>query len=166
MPVVNLFGSRYMTDIANTSPAKKAPATVASGKVRASFDTVETGVNDSPNSTYKLGRVPTNARILPSSKLYWDDLHAGAGVPTLDAGFSGVDGNITTNLTALNDGFNVTTSGSGTLVRDHANGARRVWELLGLAKDPGGVVDLLISLQDNAADTAGTVSAELYYTVD
>src|SRR5690606_6871592 len=71
--------------------------------------TVEAAAAASAGSVYTMMRIPTNARIHNLSEMSWDDL-ASSGSPTLDIGFSPVDGNFTLNATALNDGLDAATA--------------------------------------------------------
>lgn len=111
-------------------------------------------------------RIPTSARINGISRVYNDAL--GASV-TLSLGFKAVNGNITSSTTALSTAFAVATANViGVLpFTDHTNAGRMVWELLGLASDPGGFVDLC-GYTAGATTTASAqdVTLSLYYTVD
>jgi hypothetical protein len=86
-------------------------------------------------------RVPTNARINGTSRVYNDAL--GASV-TLSMGFKAVGANFTSSTTALSTAFTVAAANViGTLpFTDHVNCGRPVWELLGLTQDPGGFADV------------------------
>ena len=44
-------------------------------------------------TTIDFGNIPSNARILSSSTVYWDDLTT-TGAPTLDLGLAAVNGNL------------------------------------------------------------------------
>lgn len=165
MAVVNLFGSKYMTAIANSTPALKASGDLMSGKTHQSVDTVETGAADSVGSTYSLARIPTNARISPLSRIFSDDLGA-ATAPTLNIGLFAVDGNFTSNATALNSALAANAVIDARLLSDIANAGKTVWEILGLTSDPGGFADVKVTTATAALDTAGTITLALLYTGD
>ena len=128
--------------------------------------TVEVAAAASAASIYTAFRIPTNARIHGLSEIAFDDL-ASTGSPTLDIGFAGVDSNITDDDDALNDGIDVASAaGTARMVKDAANYGKRVWEYLGLTEDPGGLVDLIITIKDAATNTGGTLSATLVYSTN
>lgn len=109
-------------------------------------------------------RVPTSCRINGTSRLFNDAL--GASV-TLSLGFKPVGGNFTLSGTALAAATAVATAGSFTVPGDHANAGRFVWELLGLASDPGGFADV-IGVTAGATTTASAqdVTLALAYTCE
>lgn len=118
------------------------------------------------NRTYKMARVPSRARLCASSTVYWDDL-ATAGSPTLDIGAGSVDSNITSDADAINDGLALSSAGSNRVVKDFANLGKQAWEYVsGQTSDPGGDIDIYVSILDAATTTAGTVALELNYVVD
>jgi hypothetical protein len=117
-------------------------------------------------TTVLLARVPSNARIGLHSDVYWDDL-ATSGSPTLDIGIGPVDGNVTADPDALNDGLNLSSAASSSrVVKDIANVGKQVWEYVnGQSNDPGGLLDIYVSVKDAATNATGTISAEfmLYF---
>ncbi len=166
MAVVNLKGSKVMTGL-DARPVQKADVSRCGGRIRYWADTVEVGAADSAASTYLLARLPSNAVITPLSNLHYDDL-ASSGSPTADVGVFNQEGKtaITDDDNLLADGVDVTAAGSTGLNQDIANFGKQLWELLGLTKDPGVDLDIKVTLKDAAVDVGGTVSIELYYTVD
>jgi hypothetical protein len=112
-------------------------------------------------------RIPANARIKRGSIIQFDDL-ASTGSPTLDIGFKAVDANITTDVDALNDGIDCfTAAGSAAMVKDHANWGKQAWEYVnGQTSNPGGFLDLIVTILDAATNTGGTLSATLIFEVD
>jgi hypothetical protein len=107
-------------------------------------------------------RVPTSARINGISRLLHDAL--GASV-TLSLGFKPVGGNFTVNGAALAALTAVATAGSFTVPGDHANAGRFVWEMLGLASDPGGFADVIgLTAGATTTATAQDVTLALAYT--
>lgn len=129
--------------------------------------TVEVNSDDSANSTYLMARVPTNIRLSNLSLVAFDDL-ASAGSPTIDVGLFDVSAGITDNDDAINDGINVAAAASaGTrLVKDPANIGKYVWELAGESADPGGMVDIKLTLKDAAVNVGGTITLTLVYWND
>lgn len=117
--------------------------------------------------TVKLGRIPSNARILPTGLIYNDDL-ATSGSPTLDLGLASVDSNITSDPDALNNGLAASAATSTTtVIADPANAGKRAWEFVnGQSTDPGGQLDVYLSVKDAATNAAGTVTVELYGYLD
>lgn len=168
MAVVNLYGSKVMTGIANTIPATKARVSQSGGKVRSAVDTVEVGAADSATSTYTMARIPSNAVILDQSELSWDDL-ASTGAPTLDIGLKAASGqSLTDDPDALNNGLDAATATRGARVLDNVDDAgKRAWEYIaGVTEDPGGWLDVYVTLADAAVNVGGTLSLSLQYAVD
>ncbi|PJN96875.1 hypothetical protein CNY89_00025 [Amaricoccus sp. HAR-UPW-R2A-40] len=130
--------------------------------------TVEVAAAASANTQYRLGRIPTTAAIIGGlSKIYWDDL-ASTGSPTIDVGLKAVNANVTTDVDALNDGLDVATAaGSASLIKDIANYGKQAWEFVaGVTADPGGELDLIVTILDAATNTGGTVTVELTIQTD
>jgi hypothetical protein len=167
MAIVNLNGSLVMTGL-ETDPVEFGAPGTGNGAVRSWIETVEVGAADSATSTYLMARLPSNARILGSSKLYTDDL-ASAGVPTLDIGVFNRTGktDITDDPDALNDGIDAATVTDATVVKDIANYGKRLWEhVASQTADPGVDLDIKVSLVDADVNAGGTMTLELYYTLD
>jgi len=113
--------------------------------------------------TVKLGRIPSNARILPTGLIYNDDL-ATSGSPTLDLGLASVNSNVTSDPDAINNGLALSAATTTTTVMaDAANAGKLAWEFVsGQSTDPGGSLDVYASIKDAATNATGTVSVELY----
>jgi hypothetical protein len=128
--------------------------------------TVEVAAGASVASVYTMFRIPSISRVHGLSWVAFDDL-ASTGSPTIDIGFAGVDENITDDDDALNDGIDVSTAaGTARMIKDHANYGKTAWEILGLSADPGGFLDVIITIKDAATNTGGTVTATLVYSID
>jgi len=128
--------------------------------------TVEVAAAADANSVYTFMRVPMGARIHGTSRIAWDDL-ASSGSPTLDIGLRGVDGNITTDDDAINDGLDAATATAfAGVIKDIANWGKYVWELDGLSENPGGFADIIVTIKDAATTTGGTISMSLHYTTE
>lgn len=128
--------------------------------------TVELAASAS-GTTINFGKVPSNARVLGVSRIAADDL-ATVGSPTLDLGFAPVNGNITADPDALNDGLAVSAALSATaVVKDIANYGKQAWEFVnGQTSDPGGAFEVTGTVKDAPTDAAGTVTLELLYVID
>jgi len=110
-------------------------------------------------------RIPSNARIDPSSRAYWDDL-ATSGSPTLDIGLYAVDNNVTSDDDALTDGLaisSVSTANVGAqVIKDFANAGKQAWEFVnGVTSDPGGFLDVKGIVRDAATNAAGTITLDM-----
>jgi hypothetical protein len=129
--------------------------------------TVEAAAAASANTVYVTHRIPTRARIIGGlSKVYFDDL-ASTGSPTIDIGIKAVDANITTDNDALNDGIDVfTAAGSASLIKDVANYGKQAWEFSSATSDPGGSVDITVTILDAGVNTGGTITVELTIGMD
>jgi len=126
--------------------------------------TVELPAAVSATSTAVMAVLPSNARLLPSSTIYWDDL-ASVGAPTMDVGLYGSQ--ITDDADALSANHGVATAaGSARMHTAIENFGKMLWELAGETEDPGGVIEIRIAILDADANTGGTVSALVDYSID
>jgi hypothetical protein len=169
MAVVNLKGSRIITGLTAEPPVLADPGE-GGGRAKVWVETVEATASDSVSSTYHMARLPSNARILGASTLYWDDL-ATAGSPTVDLGCYPVrTGDFTEDDDALSDGHAVSSAGTGAkVVGNIANYGKRLYEFInGQTTDPKCDIDVKAKLKDAAltAGGGGTVTVEIYYTYD
>ena len=169
MAVVALKGSRIITGLVAT-PSVPADPGEGGGAVRIWVETVETTASDSVSSTYHLARLPSNARILGASTLYWDDLST-SGSPTLDIGVYPVrTGDITADVDALSNGHAVSSAGTGAkVIGSIADYGLPLWDFVnGQTTDPKCDLDIKAVLCDAAlsAGSTGTITIELYYTID
>lgn len=120
-------------------------------------------------TTITFGYIPSNARILPSSALYTDDL-ATSGSPTLDIGLGAVNGNLANSddPDAIGNGFDVTSAIAGSSVfSDIANAGLPAWDLVASeTTDPGGDLKVYATVKDAATNAAGTVTVQIDYVID
>ena len=116
MAVVTLVGTKTTSLVATKQTI--IDSRYHYGRVRSTFDVVETNDDDTISSTYHLARLPSNAVILPSSTIYFDNV--GASGATADIGVYAVDGNLANadDVDAINDGIAVATAGSASVVND------------------------------------------------
>ena len=170
MAAQDLKGSRIITGLTSSSPSLADPGE-GGGRVKCWVETVEVGNGDSVSSTYHMARLPSNARILGMSKIYFDDL-ATAGSPTLDIGVYNISGSaITDDPDALNDGIDcATAAGSASLVKDIANHGKRLYEFVnGQTTDPKCDLDIKVKLLDadlSATPDGNTITVEIFYATD
>jgi hypothetical protein len=167
MAIVELNGSKIMTGLESV-PSEFGDPGIGNGAVRSWVETVEVGAADSATSTYLMARLPSNARILGASKFYSDGL-ASVGAPTMDIGVFNPTGKttITNDPDAINDGIDVATVTDTALIKDIANYGNRLWEFVsGQTVDPKGDLDIKLSLVDADVNVGGTVTVELFYTLD
>lgn len=155
---------------ANTATSRRA-VTASSGhglaqNVKVGVATIELAASAS-GDTIDFFKIPSNARILGASEAYWDDL-ATSGSPTLDIGLIAVNSNITSDPDALNDGLALSSASTGSkVVKDATNYGLPAWDFVnGQSTDPGGELQVRGVVKDAATTATGTVTLELYYTVD
>jgi hypothetical protein len=165
MAVVALVGTKT-TDLVATKQTF-VDSRYHYGRVRSTFDVVETNDDDTISSTYHLARLPSNAVLLPSSTIYFDNV--GASGATADIGVYAVDGNLANadDVDAINDGIAIATAGSASVIKDFATSATALWDYVASeSSDPGGFLDIKAYLQDAVTDGAGSIALELFYVVD
>jgi len=131
--------------------------------------TVEITTSTTVGRTILFGRIPSNARILGASKLYWDDI-ATSGSPTLDVGLAAVDGNLANadDPNAIFDGGALSSASTGSNVPTGIDViGLPAWDLVASeTSDPGGELEVYGSLVDAPINAAGTITLDLYYVVD
>ena len=165
MAVVALVGTKT-TDLVATKQTF-VDSRYHYGRVRSTFDVVETNDDDTISSTYHLARLPSNAVLLPSSTIYFDNV--GASGATADIGVYAVDGNLANadDVDAINDGIAIATAGSASVIKDFATSATALWDYVASEEvDPGGLLDIKVALLDAVTDAAGSIALELFYVVD
>ena len=166
MAIVNLNGANLMTGLAADPREMAAPG--FNGAVRNWAETVEVGAADSDTSTYLMARLPSNARLLGASRIYTDDL-ASAGAPTLDIGVFNLSGQstITDDDDAINAGIDAATATDASFVLGVENYGKKLYEFVsGQTEDPKGDLDITITLKDADVNVGGTITVEIFYTLD
>lgn len=169
MAVTTSYGSRIMSGLVNTVPPVLADAGEGGGMVRKWVETLETGAADSATSTYLVARLPSNARILGSSKISHDAL--GATTAAMGIGVYNLPGrsDITNDPDALNTGIVTSTAGTKELLAERANWGLPLWDFVnGQTVDPRCQLDIKLVLEGavNLASGAGTVTVEIDYVID
>lgn len=161
-----------MADITYTGEATIRRTNVAvAGKGEAAnvkaFDiTVSVPGSTAAASTFKVIRIPSNARISGLSEVAWGDLD-NTNDMMLDFGFASVNSNITSDPDALSNGHDTSSAGTAKLIANHANYGKQAWEFVnGQTTDPGGMLDLYFTVTDHASETTGDVTVSLFYTLD
>ena len=166
MAIVNLNGANLMTGLAADPKVMADPG--FNGAVRNWTETVEVGAADSDTSTYAIARLPSNARLLGHSRIYTDDL-ASAGAPTLDIGVFNLSGQstITDDDDAINNGIDAATVTDASFVLGIENYGKKLYEFVsGQTEDPKGDLDIKLTLQDADVNVGGTITVEIFYTLD
>jgi hypothetical protein len=137
------------------------------GNVKGWTRTIEISASASDTSTYTLGYVPANARILGISRYSIDDCDTGS-TATLDIGLYAVDGNITSDVDALTDGIAMGTAAKDQpLVKTIEKYGKRAWELVsGATVATKGDFRVAAVIDDGDISAAGgTLTVELFYLV-
>jgi len=155
MAVVNKYASRMRVP---GMPRKPVSAALAGGasNIQRQLDDVAIANGDSANSTALMAIVPSKAIMLPESKIYHSAI---TGLNDLDFGDA-------TNPDGLVDGISCVSAGSDSAIKAVAftDYDKPLWELLGMASDPGGDIELFVTL-NAAATTGGTIAVDLRYIV-
>lgn len=161
MAVVTRYTNGYPQQAAGTGYSTIASKEAKAGVNAMSFN-IAAANGDSIASVYKLGRLPSNAIILPISTLYCPAI---AGLTSVSVGLDNLLG--TKVAAALMSAVSIAAGGSFSMVSaiTAANYLQRVWQLLGLAADPGQRVDVYASL-GAAATASGAITGFLYYLAD
>ena len=118
--------------------------------------------------TIVFGHIPSNARLLGSSMLYWDDL--ATATTTLDLGLGAVDGNLVNadDPNCLSDGNDVTSASTGSVaITAFADYGNEAWDFVASeTTDPGGVLKVYATVADALTTGTGTITLSLDYVID
>lgn len=168
MAVTTSYGSRIMAGLTAT-PSVLADAGEGGGMVRKWVETIETGAADSATSTYLVARLPSNARIMGSSRISHDAL--GTTTAAMGIGVYNLSGktDITNDPDAINTGIVTSTAGTKEFIADRANWGLPLWDFVnGQAKDPKCQLDVKLVLEGavHLSSGAGTITVEIDYTLD
>jgi hypothetical protein len=118
--------------------------------------------------TIDFGRIPSNARLMGSSMLYWDDL--ATATTTLDLGLGAVDGNLANadDPNCLSDGNDVTSASTGSVaITAFAEYGNEAWDFVASETvDPGGVLKVYATVADALTTGTGTITCSIDYVID
>ncbi len=156
----------------DASPKVLSNGNIAGGQLYSAIATIEVGATDAATSTYKFFSIPSNA-VVQRLLLYMDVMDSGATTFAIDVGLYDTTANgglvvdadffasaVVGLVTAIN-GTKI-----GTEADDIANGEKMIWEhsSLSLTVDPKKMYDV-VATSTGDADTAGTVTLKIFYTV-
>lgn len=152
MAVVDKYGSGNQNKALN--PQDLLPGVEIQGHLKSLVSTVEIANGDSANSTLRFGKVHSSVRVHRDSKIDHDAI---TGVNDFDLGDS-------TNPDGLADGLDITAAGNKSAVASVNIDSlhKPLWEVLGMASDPDGMIEIIGTLKA-AATAAGTVTLSLIY---
>ncbi len=128
---------------------------------------VEVGSADSDTSTYHIAHLPSNCRLSGLSWLAWDDL-ASTGSPVLDIGtFNFADGTAD-DKDSINDSVSCAAAGVNVqLFGDIADNGLYLWDIgTSPSSDPGGFIDIKITLDDADVNVGGTIAGSIIYVME
>lgn len=167
MAVVNEKSS-FLSNL-DAEPSVLGDAGLHGGVTRSYTIVHEVTAADSATSTYRLLRLPSNARLLGSSTYSLDDL-ASTGSPTIDFGVVNVTGEtrITDDADAINDGIDAATAATGQpLIKTIDNYGKKLYEFVnGQTTDPKGDLEVMMSIVDADVNSGGTVVVQFDVTFD
>lgn len=151
----------------DASPRVKMDSATAGGRVREEVATIETVSGDSTGSTYRMLRLPSNARV-SQVLLYADDIGtttaADFGIyQTTENGGAVVDADFFASGVAMNAAAtNASDITHESAVFGLEDAEKPLWEALGLSADPQRDYDLVVTLTGDA-DGAGTITLKCKY---
>lgn len=151
---------KYTKAVKNPGLVALPAATYSEGRMRCLVSGPVAVVNgDSIDSRVWFGKVPSHAIILPSSILYHS---AVTGLTDFDIGLYR-DGALV-DIDALADGLNLSSAGNKSVVAVLATGTigRQLWQVAGLATDPGCEFDIVGTFK-TAATADGAMEAFIHY---
>lgn len=152
----------------DATPPTIIPAARARGRVRSMAATVELANGDSIGSTYRLCRVPSNARV-ESISLLCDAITSGAGdiglYQTPANGGAVVDVDAYASAQSIASAITTVRNNVAFEARNIDKVGNLVWQDGGLTSDPQRELDIVLTLTA-ATTAAGTVSVIVHYVVD
>lgn len=169
MAIVTYNGQGYSNPITAQAPDRM----FAEGQVKSIYSKATIANGDSATSVFYMGRVPSDARILPQSSLVTTanagltSFSIGLSKPALDvqnppasASAAQLANVLSTNC--LMSAVNIAAATSFPIAPAAGSGQKRAWELAGLTADPGGYLDV-VGLVNNASGAASTAEAHLLF---
>ncbi len=160
--------------IVNRTATKRSNLSVmVSNQVKASHGmnvldwTIEAGVADADTSTYLIAHLPSNCRISGMSWIGFDDL-ATSTSPELDIGtFNFADGTAD-DFNSMNEGLTPATAAATLpMMADLADNGLYLWEIgTSPTSDPGGFIDIKLTMDDADVNVGGTVAGEIFYSME
>lgn len=153
MPV----NTKYTAAFPDPTTFQQAKAISSEARVKSMSATVNFATTDSAFSVVYVGKLPSNARILPGSTLRYGSL-TGASI---SVGFD-----VNAKPAALVSAQSIAAAGNSSLVSAVAltDLPKQVWQLAGYTQDPGGMINVIGTLQ-TAATAAGDVVFDLLFAV-
>jgi hypothetical protein len=151
------------TVITNADAGVLSDRKLARARVLSSIGFVIKAASDSNNSVFRFARLPSNA-IIRSITVNSDAAITGgtafqlAGYDTPTAN-SGV---VIANLTSFGAALDLSTAGIKTVLPGAADVEKTLWQLLGLATDPGKSVDIAL-LATTSGSTAANISMDIHW---
>ena len=136
--------------------------------VKSLVSTIEVPASTTVSSTIGFGRIPSNARVLGSSRWFCDIVGASS---KLDWGLRAVNGNLANadDPDCFSDGTALSSALNDSLVITLiANYGLPAWDFVASeASDPGGELEVYATITDaTTTGTAKTITLELNYVVD
>lgn len=169
--VVTTNGTGYTNANSTASNPIAVGVITAAGRVKQIASTVAVGSSDSATSLYNVGKIPLSAIIDPSSLVYGTGI---AGLTSMSCGFGANPQPASIQIptwsaspSLLVSAQDWHTAASFSLVSNvsTANYGKKVWQLLSLSADPGGVVDVNCTV-NNGPSATGTLQFFLKYNSD
>ncbi|MBN8532454.1 MAG: hypothetical protein J0L51_00055 [Rhizobiales bacterium] len=146
--------TKYLAGYPDPSTFAQPDVLARGGVIRQISGIADIANGDSANSIFYIGKVPSSAKPAPGGVV----THPGiTGLTDVDLGF-------TADPDALADGLNLSSAGtkSPTAAVAIANMDKTFWQLAGLSSNPGGELDVFMTLKA-AAGAAGAVHIFLPY---
>lgn len=120
------------------------------------------------NSTHKFMRFDSNTRLHALSRIYWGDFSSAAS-PTISVGLASVNNNfgaaVPGALTSALDAATATPAGAS-LILVPASSGKMLWELAGLSVDPGGQIDVYVSILTAATNLTADITIDAVVSID
>ena len=128
--------------------------------------TVDLSTAASDTSTYHIAHFPSHARISGAIRIAWDD-QASTGSPVLEIGTFNVSGG-SDDVASMNTGLDIAAANPAAvnMILEIANWGKYLWEIAGESSDPGGFIDIKLTLDDANINTGGTMSGQIFYMME
>lgn len=156
------------TIITNADASARTSVTLQGGRVRSQAATVEVANGDSIGSTFRMFRVPSNARV-ERIEVHCDAITSAAAdiglYQTAANGGAVVDVDAYASAQSIATAITLVANNAAFEARNIDAIEKRVFEDAGLTTDPQREYDIALTLTA-AATAAGTVSAILHYVID